>query len=117
MKTCRSLLSIFPYKVENKKEKIADFKTAISSTVRSLSNSEKIEVAFGNQSVKSDKNSIKLPDIEEMAYDTDPNNPDTDGDGITDVYELYLWNTDPLDSESFPSENEIYYYENCEDKQ
>ena len=46
------------YKVENKKEKIEDFKTAISSTVRSLSNSEKIEVYFGNQSPKSDKNSI-----------------------------------------------------------
>ena len=48
--TCQSLLSISLYKVENKKEKIADFKTAISSTVRSLSNSEKIEVSFGNDS-------------------------------------------------------------------
>lgn len=64
-----------------------------------------------------DLDSDGLPDIEEMAYATDPNNPDTDGDGITDMYELYLWNTDPLDSESFPSENEIYYYENCEEKQ
>ena len=34
--------------MENKKEKLADFKTAISSTVRSLSNSDKIEVSFGN---------------------------------------------------------------------
>ena len=32
--------------MENKKEKIADFKTAISSTVRSLSNSDKIEVSM-----------------------------------------------------------------------
>ncbi len=53
-------------KVEKKTEIIENFKTAISSTVRSLSNSEKIEVAFGNQSVKSDKNSIKLPDIEKI---------------------------------------------------
>ena len=49
--------------MENKKEKIADFKTAISSTVRSLSNSEKIEVSFGNDSSKSGKNSIRLPEI------------------------------------------------------
>ena len=45
MKTYQSHLSISLYKVENKKEKIADFKTAISSTVKSLSNSEKIEVS------------------------------------------------------------------------
>ena len=49
--------------MENKKEKIADFKTAISSTVRSLSNSEKIEVSFGNDSSKSKKNSIRLPEL------------------------------------------------------
>jgi cobaltochelatase CobT len=49
--------------VENKKEKIADFKTAISSTVKSLSNSEKIEVSFGNDSSKSGINSIRLPEL------------------------------------------------------
>ena len=63
MKTYQSLLSISPYKVENKKEKIADFKTAISSTVRSLSNSEKIEVSFGNDVSKSGANSIRLPEL------------------------------------------------------
>ena len=35
--------------MENKKEKLEDFKAAISSTVRSLSNSHKIEVSFGNE--------------------------------------------------------------------
>ena len=52
--------------MENKKEKLEDFKTAISSTVRSLSNSEKIEVSFGNQNSKSEKNSIKLPEINQI---------------------------------------------------
>ena len=47
----------------NKKEKLENFKTAISSTIRSLTNSHKIEVSFGNQSSKSDTNSIKLPDL------------------------------------------------------
>ena len=52
--------------MENKKEKIADFKTAISSTVRSLSNSEKIEVSFGNETAKSEKNAIRLPDLNKI---------------------------------------------------
>ena len=51
--------------MENKKEKLEDFKTAISSTVRSLSNSQEIEISFGNQAVKSSKNSIRLPDLEQ----------------------------------------------------
>ena len=63
MKTCLNHPSISLYKVENKKEKISDFKTAISSTVRSLSNSEKIEVSFGNESSKSGVNSIRLPEL------------------------------------------------------
>ena len=41
--------------MNNKKENIEDFKTAISSTVKSLSNSEKIEVSFGNQVNKNDQ--------------------------------------------------------------
>ncbi len=49
--------------MESKKEKIADFKAAISSTVRSLSNSEKIEVSFGNDRSKSGRNSISLPEL------------------------------------------------------
>ena len=51
--------------MENKKEKFEEFKTAISSTVRSLSNSEKIEVSFGSQTPKSEENSIKLPELEQ----------------------------------------------------
>ena len=47
-----------------KKENLEDFKTAISSTVKSLSNSHEIEVSFGNQTSNSEKNSIKLPDLE-----------------------------------------------------
>ncbi|MDA8822287.1 cobalamin biosynthesis protein CobT [Candidatus Pelagibacter bacterium] len=52
--------------MNNKKEKLEDFKTAISSTVRSISNSEKIEVSFGNQIPKSEKNSIKLPELNQI---------------------------------------------------
>ena len=66
MKTCRSHLLISLYKVENKKEKLENFKAAISSTVRSISNSEKIEVSFGNQTPKSENDSIKLPELSQI---------------------------------------------------
>ena len=52
--------------MDTKKEKLEDFKTAISSTVKSLSNSQQIEVLFGNQTVKSDRNSIKLPEVDNV---------------------------------------------------
>ena len=54
---------MFLYKVNTKKERLEDFKTAISSTVKSLSNSPKIEVSFGNQISKTDQKSIRLPDL------------------------------------------------------
>ena len=54
---------MFLYKVDTKKERLEDFKTAISSTVKSLSNSPKIEVSFGNQISKTDQKSIRLPDL------------------------------------------------------
>ncbi len=50
--------------MDNKKEKLENFKTAISSTVRSLSNSQKIQIHFGNGEIHSDKNSIKLPNLD-----------------------------------------------------
>tara|TARA_B100000575_G_scaffold242957_1_gene206486 strand:+ start:98 stop:1894 length:1797 start_codon:yes stop_codon:yes gene_type:complete len=50
--------------VENKKAKLEDFKVAITSTVRSLSNSQKLDVSFGSQISTSNKNSLKLPDLD-----------------------------------------------------
>ena len=51
--------------MSNKKERLEDFKAAISSTVRSLSNLQKIEVCFGNQLSKS-KSSVVLPELESV---------------------------------------------------
>ena len=51
------------FKVEKKKEKLEDFKIAISSTVRSLTNSNKIEVSFGNKSTTSLNKLIELPEL------------------------------------------------------
>jgi len=52
--------------VEKKSEILKNFKTAIGSTVKSLSNSENVEVSFGNQNFKSEKISIQLPEIEQV---------------------------------------------------
>ena len=42
--------------MEKKTEILENFKTAIGSTVKSLSNTENIEVSFGNQKLKTKKN-------------------------------------------------------------
>jgi len=52
--------------VEKKSEILENFKTAIGSTVKSLSNSENVEVSFGSQNFEAKKNSIKLPEIEQV---------------------------------------------------
>ena len=52
--------------MEKKSEILENFKTAIGSTVKSLSNSENVEVSFGNQNFKSEKISVKLPEIEQV---------------------------------------------------
>ena len=51
--------------MEKKSEFLENFKTAIGSTVKSLSNSEDIEIFFGNGNFKSEKKVIKLPEIEQ----------------------------------------------------
>ncbi len=52
--------------MEKKSEILENFKTAIGSTVKSLSNSENVEVSFGNQNSQSKNNSVKLPEIERI---------------------------------------------------
>ena len=52
--------------MEKKTEILENFKIAIGSTVRSLSNSENVEVSFGSQETKSKSNSIKLPEIQQV---------------------------------------------------
>ena len=50
--------------MEKKSEIIENFKTAIGSTIKSLSDTENIEVSFGNQSANSENIKIKLPEVE-----------------------------------------------------
>ena len=53
-------------KVEKKSEILENFKKAIGSTAKSLSNTEEVEVSFGNKNIKSEKVFIKLPEIEQI---------------------------------------------------
>ena len=55
--------------MQNNKEKLEAFKTAISSTVKSISNSQKIEISFGNEISNTNKYTIKLPNIEKLIED------------------------------------------------
>ncbi len=43
-----------------------------------------------------------LSDDEEKKYGTNPNNPDTDGDGIPDVDEIKIYHTNPLEPNTVP---------------
>lgn len=47
-----------------------------------------------NEVIDSDNDGIS--DAEELKYGTDPNNLDTDGDGLTDYLEVYSFKTNPL---------------------
>ena len=47
-----------------------------------------------------DCDSDGLFDNEEKSYGTDPKNPDSDGDGLIDWYEVYRSETDPLNADS-----------------
>ena len=46
-----------------KKDTIENFKTAIVSTVRSISNIHNLNVSFGNEKTEDEKIHIKLPEL------------------------------------------------------
>ena len=52
--------------MSKKEEYLENFKAAITSTAKSLSNSNEINISFGGQITKSEKNLINLPDIENI---------------------------------------------------
>ena len=52
--------------MEKKSEILENFKTAISSTVKSLSNFENVEVSFGNQNLQSKNTLIILPEVQQV---------------------------------------------------
>lgn len=52
--------------MEKKSEILENFKTAIGSTVKSLSNFENVEVSFGNQNLQSKNTLINLPEVQQI---------------------------------------------------
>ena len=89
--------------MEKKSEILENFKTAIGSTVKSLSNSENVEVSFGNQSLQSKNTTIKLPEIESInLLSSNPGtNPDYNND---ETNSLLLRDNDTVSLEFVTSE-------------
>ena len=52
--------------MQKKEEILESFKTAIKSTIKSISNKEDIEISFGGQDILSGNNKLKLPEIHEF---------------------------------------------------
>tara|TARA_A100001011_G_scaffold381239_1_gene449506 strand:- start:1860 stop:3653 length:1794 start_codon:yes stop_codon:yes gene_type:complete len=52
--------------VQKKEEILENFKTAIKSTIKSLSNKDDLEISFGGQDVASENNKLRLPEISEI---------------------------------------------------
>ena len=52
--------------MQKKEEILENFKTAIKSTIKSISNKEDIEISFGGQDIFSENNKLKLPEINEF---------------------------------------------------
>ncbi|MFT4304320.1 MAG: thrombospondin type 3 repeat-containing protein [Candidatus Woesearchaeota archaeon] len=50
-----------------------------------------------------------LSNFMEFTLGTDPNNPDTDGDGWTDFEEVMIYGTDPLDPNDYPRSSWKFY--------
>ena len=57
-------------------------------------------ITFTGESMNSDKDKDGLTKREELEIGTDPNNPDTDGDGLNDGAEVKQYNTDPKNPDS-----------------
>ena len=55
---------MYKFKTLNKEEIVENFKTAIKSTVKSISGKDDLEVSFGNKDIQTEKNLIQLPEIE-----------------------------------------------------
>lgn len=57
-------------------------------------------ILFTGENMDSDEDNDGLTKREEVEIGTDPNNPDSDGDGLNDGDEFKKYNTDPLNADS-----------------
>jgi len=72
-------------------------------------------IIFTGESSSSDKDKDGLTKAEELELGTDPNNPDTDSDGLKDGDEINVYKTDPLnpdsDSDGLKDGEEVFTYQ------
>lgn len=68
---------------------------------------EKIPVGHESRFQDTDSDADGLPDKTEEGLKTDPLNPDTDGDGVSDSEEVLVKNTHPLGARKLPYDNNL----------
>jgi len=73
-----------------------------------------VGISLISESCDSDRDNDGITRCEENIIGTDPRNPDTDGDGIFDGDEVYIYKTDPLkadsDDDGINDYDEIFIY-------
>ncbi len=88
---------------------VAPVVTAPVSTTAEVTNGMNNDKILFGQTADSDKDG--LDDVREKELGTDPNNPDTDGDGLSDGDEVLIWKTNPLnpdtDGDGFKDGDEV----------
>ncbi len=87
------------YKYEISKNFLVKQIKAVQETENGTLESEPLVIANGEDGIVCtwlDSDNDGLADLMEKAFGTAPENPDTDGDGLTDYEEVYITGTNPL---------------------
>tara|TARA_B100001057_G_scaffold460226_1_gene511105 strand:+ start:1090 stop:2883 length:1794 start_codon:yes stop_codon:yes gene_type:complete len=69
--------------VQKKEEILENFKTAIKSTIKSISNKDDIEISFEGQDISNENNKLKLPEINELQNKFDFNLTRAQADSVS----------------------------------
>ena len=69
--------------MQKKEEILENFKTAIKSTIKSISNKDDIEISFEGQDISNENNKLKLPEINELQNKFDFNLTRAQADSVS----------------------------------
>ena len=85
---------------KNKKDLDTSTSSPADENLSADKTEEYIEPWVGAGPMVMDQDIDGVYDFEEEKFGTDPNNPDTDSDGLDDYYEVRIYKTDPLNPDT-----------------